>query len=162
MSKSTSFFIVLCISFIISACVTNTKTETETETPLTGMAAAEPVEKPLLAQSDSDSTSEPVTTLMKTDGAPTVASIKLPQKPILAEQKQKPIVTVVEKPRAVTIATIDKPIVKRSILKASKVISFQGQDYCKQYNGTKTFNGVTEAISGIACKQANGKWRTMS
>jgi surface antigen len=44
----------------------------------------------------------------------------------------------------------------------SRVMTYNGNNYCRQYETTATMNGKTQTSSGIACRQANGSWQVVS
>jgi surface antigen len=44
----------------------------------------------------------------------------------------------------------------------SKVMSYNGNNYCRQYETTATISGKTQTVTGTACRQSNGTWQTVS
>jgi surface antigen len=49
-----------------------------------------------------------------------------------------------------------------SMKPTSNVMSYNGNSYCRQYETTATISGKTQTVTGTACRQSNGSWRTVS
>ena len=49
-----------------------------------------------------------------------------------------------------------------SIQPTSNVMTYNGNNYCRQYESTATMSGKTQSSSGVACRQANGSWQVVS
>ena len=44
----------------------------------------------------------------------------------------------------------------------SEPMSYNGHEHCRKYHSTVTMNSKQQVITGVACKQENGTWQTMS
>ncbi len=44
----------------------------------------------------------------------------------------------------------------------SNVMTYNGNDYCRQYETSASMSGKTQSSSGVACRQANGSWKVVS
>jgi len=59
--------------------------------------------------------------------------------------------------------TNSKSGVKYSMTPMSQTMSYKGNDNCRRYFGTiNNANGKQEVMKGIACRQADGSWKSMS
>lgn len=51
---------------------------------------------------------------------------------------------------------------KYSMTPMSQTMSYNGEQHCRRYFGTVNNDGKQETMKGIACRQADGSWKTMS
>ncbi|OGT55387.1 MAG: hypothetical protein A3F14_01760 [Gammaproteobacteria bacterium RIFCSPHIGHO2_12_FULL_43_28] len=51
--------------------------------------------------------------------------------------------------------------VRYSVKPTSRVMAYKGYSHCRSYTSTAIINGKKQMMTGVACRQADGSWRTM-
>lgn len=51
--------------------------------------------------------------------------------------------------------------VRYSVKPTSRIMAYKGYTHCRSYTTNAVINGQKQTMSGVACRQADGSWRSM-